>query len=65
MILDICGAPFWDPEGTLSMLMLSVVNYLHTFVNGDAVNALFAHVDNIVDDDVDDDDDDDDDDKHL
>ena len=52
------------------MLMLSVdrrhvVNYLHTFVNSDAVNALFAHVDNIVDDDVDDDDDDDDDDKHL
>ena len=32
------------------MLMLSVVNYLHTLVNGDAVNALFAHVDNIVDD---------------
>ena len=49
------------------MLMLSVVNYLHTFVNRDAVNALFAHVDNIVDDDDDDDDDhgDDDDDKHL
>ena len=59
------------------MLMLSVVNYLHTLVNSDAVNALFAHVDNIVDDDcddgdgddyVDDDDgeegDDDDDDKH-
>lgn len=55
------------------MLMLSVVNYLHTFVNGDAVNALFAHVENIVDDDCDDgdgdnydeDDGDDDDDKHL
>ena len=48
------------------MLMLSVVNYLHTFVNSDAVNALFAHVDNIVDDDDDDDDDHgDDDDKHL